>query len=126
VARLLGSLGARIEVIVPVLHDALVALTHHLPILSATALTLTLRRTGNLTAQVAPGVRSMVADATRPASHPSAPTAEALRLTAPKLVPALENLEREVRRLRHALIAGESELRTLLEEAREFRRELLA
>jgi prephenate dehydrogenase len=126
VARLLGSLGARPEVIVPVLHDALVALTHHLPILAAAALTLTLRRTGALTRSVAHGAHTVVADATRPASLPSAPSAEVLRLQAPKLIPALENLEREVRRLRHALATGGDDLRTLLEEAREFRRELVA
>lgn len=126
VARLLGSLGARPEVIVPVLHDALVALTHHLPILAAAALTLTLRRTGALTRSVAHGAHTVVADATRPASLPSAPAAEVLRLQAPKLIPALENLEREVRRLRHALAAGGDDLRMLLEEAREFRRELVA
>ncbi|HET9251562.1 MAG TPA: prephenate dehydrogenase dimerization domain-containing protein [Candidatus Eisenbacteria bacterium] len=126
VARLLESLGARTEAIAPALHDALVALTHHLPILSAAALTRALRRTGSLTRAVAPGAGTALADATRPASGRSDLAAEVLLLSAPKLLPALEILEREVRRLRHALEAGGDELRTLLEEAREFRRELVA
>ena len=125
VAHLLESLGARPEPIAPALHDALVALTHHLPILSAAALTRALRRTGSLTRTVAPGARTALADATRPVSGPS-DAADVLLLSAPKLLPALEILEREVRRLRHSLEGGGDELRSLLEEAREFRRELVA
>ena len=64
--------------------------------------------------------------ATRPASGRSDAAAEVLALSAPKLLPALEILEREVRRLRHSLEAGGDDLVTLLEEAREFRRELVA
>ena len=126
VARMWESLGAKPEAIAPALHDALVALTHHLPILAAAALTRALRRTGSLTRAVAPGARSALADATRPASGSSDAAAEVLALSAPKLLPALEILEREVRRLRHSLEAGGDELRDLLEEAREFRRELVA
>ena len=126
VAHLLESLGARAEAIAPALHDALVALTHHLPILSAAALTRALRRTGSLTRTVAPGARTALADATRPVSGPSDAAADVLLLSAPKLLPALEILEREVRRLRHSLEGGGDELRSLLEEAREFRRELVA
>ena len=126
VAHLLESLGARTEAIAPALHDALVALTHHLPILSAAALTRALRRTGSLTRTVAPGARTVLADATRPVSGPSDAAADVLLLSAPKLLPALEILEREVRRLRHSLEGGGDELRSLLEEAREFRRELVA
>ena len=126
VARMWESMGAKPEVIAPALHDALVALTHHLPILSAAALTRALRRTGSLTRAVAPGARSSLADATRPVSGSSEAAAEVLLLSAPKLLPALENLEREVRRLRHSLEAGGEELKDLLEEAREFRRELVA
>lgn len=126
VAELWRSVGARPEAIAPALHDALVALTHQLPILSAAALTRAIRRTGSLTRSLAPGARSLLADATRAAAGPSSSAAEALRSSAPKLLPALEILEREVRRLRHALAEEGDELRTLLEEAREFRRELVS
>jgi prephenate dehydrogenase len=126
VADLWRSVGARPEAIAPTLHDALVALTHQLPILASAALTRAIRRTGSLTRALAPGARSTLADATRAAGEVSDATAEALVLSAPKLLPALEILEREVRRLRHSLEEGGGELRLLLEEAREFRRELLA
>ena len=126
VADLWRSVGARPEPIAPTLHDALVALTHQLPILSAAALTRAIRRTGSLTRTLAPGARSVLADATRAAGGSSAAAAEALRLSAPKLLPALEILEREVRRLRQALGEEGDELQSLLEEARTFRRELVA
>jgi prephenate dehydrogenase len=126
VAEMWRSLGARPEAIAPPLHDALLALTHHLPVLAAAALARTIRRTGSLTRAVAPGARSMLADATRAVSGPAAPAAEVLALSAPKLLPALEILEREVRRLRHSLEEGGEDLTMLLEEAREFRRELVA
>lgn len=126
IAEMWRSVGARPEAIAPTLHDALVALTHHLPILAAAALTRAIRRTGSLTRALAPGARSSLADATRAASGSSAHAAEVLALSAPKLLPALEILEREVRRLRHSLEEGGDDLRMLLEEAREFRRELVA
>jgi len=127
VARMWESLGAKPKTMAPSLHDALVALTHHLPILAAASLTRTLRRTGSLTRAMTPGARSVLADATRAVSGPStAGSDELLMLSTPKLLPALEILEREVRRLRQSLDTGGHELRTLLEEAREFRRELLA
>ena len=47
-----------------------------------------------------------------------------LTLNAEKLTPALELLEREVRALRHAIERKDPELRTLLDEARQFRREI--
>jgi prephenate dehydrogenase len=126
VAHVWRSVGARPEAIAPTLHDALVALTHQLPILSAAALTRAIRRTGSLTRSIAPGARSVLAGATLAASGDPESAAEALRRSAPKLLPALEILEREVRRLRHALAEEGDGLRGLLEEAREFRRELVS
>jgi len=123
VADLWSSIGAVPAPVAPTLHDALFALTHDLPILSAAALVRTLRRTGSLTRLLAPASRAVLDDATRAAA--SASSAETLAINAPKLVPALELLEREVRRLRHALAEGGPELGHLLDEARQFRQELV-
>jgi cyclohexadieny/prephenate dehydrogenase len=123
VAGLWSSIGALPAGVAPTLHDALFALTHDLSILSSAALVRTLRRTGSLTRLLAPASRAVLDDATRPAA--SAPSAETLAINAPKLVPALELLEREVRRLRHALAEGGPELGSLLDEARQFRQELV-
>src|SRR4029453_14166234 len=94
-----------------------------LPVLSAVALVRTLRRTGSLTRLLAPASRAMLDDATRAAGAGS--STETLAINAPKLLPALELLEREVRRLRHALKEGGPELGHLLDEARQFREELV-
>lgn len=123
VADLWSSIGALPAAVAPTLHDALFALTHDLSILSSAALVRTLRRTGSLTRLLAPASRAVLDDATRAAA--SAPSAETLAINAPKLVPALELLEREVRRLRHALAEGGPELGSLLDEARQFRQELV-
>jgi cyclohexadieny/prephenate dehydrogenase len=123
VAGLWSSIGVLPAAVAPTLHDALFALTHDLSILSSAALVRTLRRTGSLTRLLAPASRAVLDDATRPAA--SAPSAETLAINAPKLVPALELLEREVRRLRHALAEGGPELGSLLDEARQFRQELV-
>jgi prephenate dehydrogenase len=123
VADLWSSIGAVPAPVAPMLHDALFALTHDLSILSAAALVRTLRRTGSLTRLLAPASRAVLDDATRAAASGS--SAETLAINAPKLVPALELLEREVRRLRHALAEGGPELGHLLDEARQFRQELV-
>lgn len=123
-AALWSALGARPASIAPALHDALVALTSHLPYVASVALVRTLRRTGSMTRALAgtagPGLR----DTTRVAGSPSALWAEILTLNGPKLLPALELLEREVRALRHAIEEGGPELRARLEEARAFHEEL--
>ena len=123
VAELWSSIGAIPTPVAPTIHDALFALTHDLPVLSAAALVRTLRRTGSLTRLLAPASRAILDDATRPAGGGS--SVETLAINAPKLLPALELLEREVRRLRHALKDGGPELATLLDEARQFQRELV-
>jgi prephenate dehydrogenase len=126
VAALWNALQARPSAIAPPLHDALVALTSHLPYAASVALVRTLRRTGSMTRALAeaggPGLR----DTTRIAGSPSALWAEILSLNGPKLIPALELLEREVRALRHAIAEGGPALRAHLEEARAFREELSA
>jgi len=121
VAELWSSLGAVPAPVAPAIHDALFALTHDLPVLSAAALVRTLRRTGGLTRLLAPASRALLEDATRAAEA----SAETLAINAPKLLPALELLEREVRRLRHALEEGGPGLDHLLDEARQFRQELV-
>lgn len=121
VADLWSSLGAIPAPVAPTIHDALFALTHDLPVLSAAALVRTLRRTGGLTRLLAPASRAMLDDATRAAGA----STETLAINVPKLLPALELLEREVRRLRHALEEGGPELGLLLDEARQFRQELV-
>ncbi|HEX3112462.1 MAG TPA: prephenate dehydrogenase dimerization domain-containing protein, partial [Candidatus Eisenbacteria bacterium] len=123
VADLWSSIGATPAAVAPTIHDALFALTHDLPLLSAAALVRTLRRTGSLTRLLAPASRAMLDDATRAAGAGS--STETLAINAPKLLPALELLEREVRRLRHALEDGGPELDHLLDEARQFREELV-
>ena len=123
VADLWSSIGAVPAPIAPTIHDALFALTHDLPVLSAVALVRTLRRTGSLTRLLAPASRAMLDAASRAAGEGS--STETLAINAPKLLPALELLEREVRRLRHALEEGGPELGHLLDEARQFRQELV-
>ncbi len=124
VAALWSSLGARPLAMAPALHDALVALTSHLPQITSTALVRTLRRTGNLTGALAQGAGPGLRDMSRLAASPADLWFDILTLNAEKITPALELLEREVRGLRHAIERKDPALRTLLEEARAFQREI--
>ena len=124
VGALWASIGARPSAMAPAIHDALVALTSHLPQVVSTALVRTLRRTGNLTGMLAQGAGPGLKDMSRLAGSPADLWFEILTLNAEKLTPALELLEREIRGLRHAIERKDPGLRTLLEEAREFRREI--
>lgn len=124
IGALWSSIGARPSAMAPALHDALVALTSHLPQVTSTALVRTLRRTGNLTGMLAQGAGPGLKDMSRLAGSPADLWFEILTLNAEKLTPALELLEREIRGLRHAIERKDPALRTLLEEAREFRREI--
>jgi prephenate dehydrogenase len=126
IAALWSALGANPSAIAPPLHDALVALTSHLPYAASVALVRTLRRTGSMTRALAETAGPGLRDTTRVAASPSELWAEILSLNGPKLIPALELLEREVRALRHAIAEGGPALRTHLEEARAFREELSA
>ena len=126
VASLWRLLGANPVELAPTLHDALVALTHHVPLLASAALVRTLRRTGSMTRLLAKSAGASVRDVSGPALVSSAECAAILKLNGPKIVPALELLEREVRGLRHALTEAGPELGKLLEEAHEFRRDLFA
>jgi len=118
------SIGALPAAMAPAIHDALVALTSHLPQVASTALVRTLRRTGNMTGLLAQGAGPGLKDMSRLAGSSSDLWFDILTLNAEKLTPALELLEREVRALRHAIERKDPELRTLLDEARQFRREI--
>jgi prephenate dehydrogenase len=124
VAAMWRSVGAVPASMAPTLHDALVALTSHLPQVVSTALVRTLRRTGNMTGLLAQGAGPGLRDMSRLAGSPPDLWFDILTLNAEKLTPALELLEREVRALRHAIERKDPELRTLLDEARQFRREI--
>ena len=127
-AERIGSMwslvGARPSAMAPALHDALVALTSHLPQVASTGLVRTLRRTGNMTGMLAQGAGPGLKDMSRLAASPADLWFEILTLNADKVTPALELFEREIRGLRQAIERKDPELRTLLEEAREFRREI--
>jgi len=125
IATMWRSIGAVPTPIAPTLHDALVALTSHVPQVASTALVRTLRRTGNMTALLAQGAGPGLRDTTRLAGSPADLWFDILTLNAEKVTPALELLEREVRGLRQAIERRDPELRTLLEEARSFRREIV-
>ena len=123
-AALWRSVGAVPVSMAPTIHDALVALTSHVPLVASSALVRTLRRTGNMTGLLAQGAGPGLRDMTRLAASPSDLWFDILTLNAEKVTPALELLEREVRALRHAIERKDPELRTLLDEARQFRREI--
>jgi prephenate dehydrogenase len=124
VATMWRSVGARPAAMAPAIHDALVALTSHLPQVVSTALVRTLRRTGSMTGLLAQGAGPGLRDMSRLAASPSDLWFDILTLNAEKITPALALFERELRGLRHAIERKDPELRTLLEEAREFRREV--
>ncbi len=123
-AAMWRSVGAVPAAIAPTIHDALVALTSHLPQVLSTALVRTLRRTGNMTGLLAQGAGPGLRDMSRLAASPSDLWFDILTLNADKVTPALKLLEREVRGLRHAIERNDPELKLLLEEARAFRREI--
>jgi len=125
IATMWRSIGAVPTPIAPTLHDALVALTSHVPLVASSALVRTLRRTGSMTALLAQGAGPGLRDTTRLAGSPADLWFDILTLNAEKVTPALELLEREVRGLRQAIERKDPELRTLLEEARSFRREIV-
>ncbi len=124
VAAMWRSIGGNPTAMAPTIHDALVALTSHLPQVVSSALVRTLRRTGSMTGLLAQGAGPGLRDMSRLAASPSDLWFDILILNAEKLTPALELLEREVRGLRHAIERKDPALRSLLEEAREFRREI--
>jgi prephenate dehydrogenase len=103
VADLWRSVGAEPRPIEPALHDALLALTSHLP--------------EALAAVSGPGLR----DATRLAGSLPSLWGEILSLNAAEVLPALRRLEAEIGVLRRALEQGEPEVRKVLAEAAAFR-----
>jgi len=127
VAGFWRALGAEPQELAPTLNDALVALTHHVPLLAAAALLRTLRRTGSMTRLYANAEGSTLGDVSSALAALDERTVAVLRLNAPKILPALELLEREIRGLRQALAdAGRKPaLERLLAEARAFRGELI-
>ena len=118
------SVGARPAAMAPAIHDALVALTSHLPQVVSVALVRTLRRTGSMTGLLAQGAGPGLRDMSRLAASPSDLWFDILTLNAEKITPALALFERELRGLRHAIGQKDPALRKVLEEAREFRREV--
>jgi prephenate dehydrogenase len=124
-ASMWRSIGATPVPMAPTIHDALVALTSHLPQAASTALVRTLRRTGSLTGQLAQGGGPGLRDMTRLAESPPDLWFDILTLNAEKVTPALVLLEREVRGLRQAIERKDPGLRALLEEARLFRKEIV-
>lgn len=124
VSEMWASVGGVPASIAPTIHDALVALTSHLPQVASTALVRTLRRTGSMTGLLAQGAGPGLRDMSRLAASPPDLWFDILTLNSEKLTPALALLEREVRALRHAIERKDPELRTLLDEARQFRREI--
>lgn len=124
-AALWSAIGARPASVAPALHDALVALTSHLPYAASVALVRTLRRTGSMTRALAETAGPGLRDTTRVAASSPDLWAEILITNGPKILPALELLEREVRALRHAIQEGGPALRERLEEARSFREEIV-
>ena len=119
------ELGASPRAIAPVEHDALLALTSHLPLLASTALVRAVRGSGRpasaLGAAAGPGFR----DASRLAGSSPALWSQILGLNARHLAPALRLLEEEVGALRRALEEDPARLSALLAEARRFRGEVV-
>jgi len=126
VADLWRALGAEPQELAPALNDALVALTHHLPLLAAAAVLRTLRRTGSMTRLYAKDETETIGAVSAAAEAIDDRAVALFRLNAPKILPALELLEREIRGLRHALedTGHKPALERLLAEARAFRGEL--
>ena len=126
VATLWRALGAEPQELAPTLNDALVALTHDVPLLAAAAVLRTLRRTGSMTGLYAMDEGATIGAMSAPADRIDERTAPTLELNAPKIIPALELLEREIRGLRQALADPENKhpIERLLAEARTFRGEL--
>ena len=115
------EVGAVPRPIDPLAHDALLALTSHLPYLGSVALVRALRASGRtagaLDAASGPGLR----DSTRLAGSLPALWEEILTLNADQLAPALKLLESEVAGLRRALESGKPGLGVLLDEAAAYR-----
>jgi prephenate dehydrogenase len=126
IAALWRALGAVPQELAPTLNDALVALTHDIPLFAAAAVLRTLRRTGSMTGLYAMDEAATIGAMSAPADRLDHRTAAIFRLNAPKILPALELLEREIRGLRQALAdpAHKNALERLLAEAYAFRAEL--
>ena len=121
VSALWRAVGAVPKPIDPRAHDALLALTSHLPLLGSVALARALRRSGRPAAALAEASGPGLRDATRLSGSLPALWEEILSLNAEEVIPALRILEEETALLRRALEARSPELRALLEEARAFR-----
>lgn len=119
------AVGAVPKPIDPRVHDALLALSSHLPFLGSVALSRALRRSGRPAEALAEASGPGLRDTTRLAGSLPSLWAEILSLNADEVVPALRLLEEETARLRRALETGGPELAALLEEARAFREGLV-
>jgi prephenate dehydrogenase len=124
VAGLWRRIGAEPRWIEPGAHDAVLALTSHLPFLASVALARALRASGRPGAELAAASGPGLRDATRLAGSSPSLWEEIVSLNAGPLGPAMEQLEAAVGELRRALEAGDPALRAMLEEAGAFRREI--
>jgi prephenate dehydrogenase len=124
VSGLWRAIGAEPRPIDPRDHDALLALTSHLPYLGSVALARGLGRSGRPPGTLADASGPGLRDATRLAGSLPALWEEILLLNADEVIPALRLLEEETARLLKALETGAPALRALLEEAHAFRADL--
>jgi len=123
---LVAALGARPLVLEAAEHDALVALTSHLPHVAAWALANAVAAGGAgreaLSSLVAPSFRDM----TRIAQSPAAMWRDILLTNRGHLLPAIAALREELDRLERALADGDGDaLATILDQAARARRELM-
>jgi prephenate dehydrogenase len=119
------GLGAKPLAVDPAGHDALLALTSHLPLLASAALLRAVRGSGRAPSAVAPVAGPGFRDTSRVGASAPELWTQILGLNATNLGPALERLEQEVAALRRALAEDPARLAVLLAEARAFRREIL-
>jgi len=120
-----AALGAQPLVLDAAEHDALVALTSHLPHLAAWALVNAVSAAGSgraaLVRLIGPGFR----DTTRIAQAEPAMWRDILLTNRARLLPAMAALRGELDRLERALADGDADaLATILDQAAQARREL--
>ncbi|HEY7727603.1 MAG TPA: prephenate dehydrogenase/arogenate dehydrogenase family protein [Candidatus Eisenbacteria bacterium] len=121
VAEVWREVGARPRPIDPGAHDALLALTSHLPYLGSVALVRALGRSGRSPATLAEAAGPGLRDMSRLAGSLPSLWEEILTLNARQILPALQLLEGELAALRALLEAEAPELHAALASARSFR-----
>lgn len=120
VEAMAAALGARPLVLSAEAHDEAVATISHLPLLAATALTLTVMR-DPLWVQAAPLAAGGFRDTTRVASGDPRMAADICRTNAPALVARLDAYIAQLASLRDQIAVEDSEIEATFREARERR-----